>query len=116
MYEHKKQPLASRGKFYKRVGRNFLWSILILVISLAVGTAGFHFTAPAHYSWFDCFHNASMLLSGMGPVIVDFDNNTGKLFSSFYALYSGIALITNIGLLMAPVVHRFFHKLHLEES
>lgn len=116
MYEHKKQPLASRSKFYSRVGRNFLWSVLILIISLAVGTAGFRFTAPAHYSWFDCFHNASMLLSGMGPVIVDFDNNTGKLFSSFYALYSGIALITNIGLLMAPVVHRFFHKLHLEES
>lgn len=116
MYEHKKQPLAPRSTFYSRVGRNLLWSILILIISLTVGTIGFHLTAPAHYNWFDCFHNASMLLSGMGPVIVDFDNNTGKLFSSFYALYSGIALITNIGLLMAPVVHRFFHKLHLEES
>ena len=55
-----------------------------------------------------------MILSGMGPV-VEIKTNAGKYFSSFYALFSGVAFITNIGILSAPIAHRFFHKLHLEE-
>jgi hypothetical protein len=116
MYEHKKQPLAPKQIFYTRLGRNFLVSILLLVFCLGIGTVGFKLFAPPAYGWFDCFHNASMLLSGMGPVIMDFHTTGGKLFSSFYALFSGVAFITNIGILMAPAIHRFFHKLHLEES
>jgi hypothetical protein len=56
-----------------------------------------------------------MILAGMGPVI-DTSSVSGKIFSSFYALFSGVAFITNIGFLMAPAVHRFFHRLHLEEN
>jgi hypothetical protein len=50
----------------------------------------------------------------MGPV-VEIKTNSGKLFSSFYALFSGVAFITNIGLLLTPIIHRFFHKMHIEE-
>jgi len=53
-------------------------------------------------------------LSGMGPVVT-IENTAGKWFSSFYAIFSGVAFITNISFLLAPVAHRFFHKLHLEE-
>jgi len=55
-----------------------------------------------------------MILSGMGPV-VEIKTDCGKWFSSFYALFSGVAFITNIGLLITPFVHRFFHKLHVGE-
>jgi hypothetical protein len=116
MYEHKKQPLASKAKFYARLKNNILYSLLLLTIFLFVGTVGFKLFAAANYSWFDCFHNSSMLLSGMGPIIVDFPSNGGKVFSSLYALFSGVAFITNVGVLTAPIIHRFFHKLHLEES
>jgi hypothetical protein len=115
MYEHKKQPLASKTTFYNRMGRNLMYSMLFLGVCLAIGTIGFKMVAPAHYNWFDCFHNASMLLSGMGPVIIDFPGSGGKVFSSLYALFSGIAFITNVGVLLAPVIHRFFHKLHLDD-
>jgi hypothetical protein len=115
MYEHKKQPLASKATFYSRLKRNIIYSLLLLSIFLLVGTVGFKAFAASNYSWIDCFHNASMLLSGMGPIIVEFPSNAGKLFSSLYALFSGIAFITNVGVLLAPVIHRFFHKLHLED-
>ena len=115
MYEHKSQPLASRKLFYARMQRQLLWSIALLAVSLTVGTIGFKIFAHPRHDWFDCLHNTTMLLSGFGPVFVDFPTKGGKLFSSGYALFSGIAFITNVGVLTTPIIHRFFHKLHLDE-
>jgi hypothetical protein len=80
---------------------------------LSIGVVGFHFTSGATY--IDAFHNASMLLSGMGPVI-SINNTGGKIFSSLYAIFSGVIFITNIGVILAPLVHRLYHRLHLEED
>jgi hypothetical protein len=85
----------------------------LLTICLAIGVFGYHFFAKL--AWLDSLHNASMILSGMGPV-AEIKTVSGKLFSSFYALFSGVAFITNIGLLLTPVVHRFFHKMHVENN
>jgi hypothetical protein len=76
-----------------------------------IGVVGYHYTAGI--PWLDSLHNASMILSGMGPV-VDIKTVTGKWFSSLYALFSGVVFITNIGFILAPAIHRFFHQLHLE--
>jgi hypothetical protein len=112
MYEHKRQPLASRQVYYQRIYRNLLWSSFFLFFCLVIGIIGYHFTAKM--TWIDALHNASMILSGMGPV-VEIKSTGGKVFSSVYAIFSGVAFITNIGLMLAPAVHRFFHRLHLEE-
>ena len=59
-----------------------------------------------------------MILSGMGPII-NGDivlTSTAKVFASVYALFSGVTFISTIGLVLTPVVHRFFHKLHLEDN
>jgi len=85
---------------------------LLLIFCLSLGIVGYHYTSDI--AWIDSLHNASMILSGMGPV-VEIKTYSGKLFSSFYALFSGVAFITNIGLLLTPIVHRFFHKMHMEE-
>lgn len=119
MYEHKKQPLASSRTYYRRIASNFLLTLIILGGSLLIGTLGFYLTrstacTPA-ISWLDAFHNASMLLSGMGPIINCY-TDAGKIFSSLYALFSGVIFITNVGLILAPAVHRLFHKLHLAEK
>ena len=111
MYEHKKQPLASRKKFIRRLVKNVVFTILILIVCLMIGVLGYHYTA--NIGWLDSLHNASMILSGMGPVVT-IESVGGKWFSSIYALFSGVAFVTNIGVLIAPVVHRFFHKLHLD--
>jgi len=112
MYENKRHPLASRRIFVNRVLKNFIITMTILIVCLMIGVLGYHYTA--HIPWLDALHNASMILSGMGPV-VNIDTVAGKWFSSFYALFSGIAFVTNMGVLLAPVMHRFFHKLHLEQ-
>lgn len=117
MYEHKRQPLASKSVFYKRLWKNFVFSTFILLVCLLIGIVGYKTTVP-EFDWYDSLLNASMILSGMGPVI---DANivltpAAKVFASLYALFSGVAFISTIGILISPIAHRFFHKLHLEDQ
>ena len=113
MYESKDERLAPLPVFYGRVLRNVIVACDVLAVCLSIGILGYHYTDGI--SWIDSLHNASMILSGMGPV-VEIKSTGGKLFSSFYALFSGIAFITNIGIILAPAAHRLFHSLHLEED
>lgn len=117
MYESKKQQLASKKVFYKRVTSNLIWASAILIISLFIGIAGYKLTIP-EFDWYDCLLNASMILSGMGPVIDSkiVLTNTAKIFASFYALFSGITFLSTFGVVIAPILHRFFHKLHLDDQ
>jgi hypothetical protein len=112
MYEHRRQKLASMSVFYQRVLKNILLAIGVLIVCLAIGILGYHYTA--NIEWLDSLHNASMILSGMGPV-VEITTVAGKWFSSMYALFSGIVFITNIGIILAPALHRLFHRLHVED-
>lgn len=113
MYEHKKQKLAPMGTFYQRVLKNIMIALLILGVCLVIGVGGYHYWGEV--GWLDSVHNASMILSGMGPV-VEIKTVPGKIFSSFYAIFSGVVFITNIGVILAPLLHRLYHRLHLEES
>lgn len=113
MYEHRRQPLAPRSTYYQRILRNILIALLIMLVSLAIGIVGYHYTADI--PWIDALHNASMILSGMGPV-VEISDTGGKVFSSAYALFSGVVFITNVGVILAPAVHRLLHRLHMEEK
>ena len=65
--------------------------------------------------WVDSLLNASMILGGMGPVDT-LKTDAAKVFASLYALFSGLVFIGLLGLLLAPFIHRVFHKLHMEES
>lgn len=113
MFEHKNQPLIPVHAFYKRALWHLFISSLILSFCIIIGVIGYHFIAYA--KWLDAFHNACMILSGMGPVI-EIKNTGGKWFSSLYALFSGVIFITNIGVILAPAAHRIFHILHVEEN
>lgn len=112
MYEHRKQSIAPLRVYYRRILKNVLLAFGILFICLMIGVAGYHYTADI--PWLDSLHNASMILSGMGPV-VEIKTVGGKWFSSAYALFSGVVFITNIGIILAPAVHRLFHRLNLEK-
>ena len=111
MYEKKTSKLISRKRFAKRFADQVAFTGLLILISLAIGIYGYH-----HYEglpWIDSLLNASMILGGMGPVS-ELHTEGGKLFASFYALYSGIFLIVCGGLLLAPVFHRILHHFHSE--
>jgi hypothetical protein len=111
MYEHHKQPLASREVFARRLTINSLVVLGMLFISLAFGILGYHFLE--NLSWLDALLNASMILGGMGPVDT-LHTSAGKIFASFYALYSGVILLASFGVLAAPIFHRFMHRFHLD--
>ncbi len=113
MYEHHKQPLAKRSVFAKRLAMNGIIGLLLLLFSLAVGMFGYHFLE--NLSWIDSLLNASMILGGMGPV-TPLQTVAGKLFASFYAIYSGVILLASVGILATPIFHRFLHHFHLAED
>ena len=114
MYEKKHQPLASKKTFILRISKSLLIAGIVLSICLGIGIVGYMITCEG-MSFLDALLNASMILSGMGPVSPENLTNSGKWFASFYALFSGVMFITNIGIILAPAIHRIFHQLHLEE-
>ncbi len=96
-----------------RVIKHAALATLVLLFSLGLGVVGYHITD--RFSWLDSLLNASMILGGMGPVD-KINTDSGKLFASFYALFSGIIFIGIAGIFIAPVAHRVLHKLHLSDK
>ena len=112
-FEHKREPLILMREFRSRMLRSLALAGSVIGGSLLIGIAGYHWLGGLR--WIDALVDASMILGGMGPVN-EIRTTAGKLFASAYALYSGIALLTSVGVLFAPVLHRFLHHFHLEEE
>jgi hypothetical protein len=112
-YEHKKKPLLPAKQFYQRLLWNFVIACTIIFISLGIGVSGY--MSLAHLSFVDALLNASMILSGMGPVNI-LDTQSAKYFASFYSLFSGITFLSTVALLLAPATHRVMHRFHLETN
>jgi hypothetical protein len=110
MYEHRSRPLLPRIAFYSRLARHVAFALAMLGLALGIGVLGYRWTEEM--PWIDALLNASMILGGMGPV-GDLKTNAGKLFASGYALFSGVFFLAFAAILMAPIAHRFLHKLHL---
>jgi hypothetical protein len=113
MFEQKTETLLTRTAFFMRLGRSFGITLLIVVFSLGFGSAGYHYYEGI--PWVDSLLNASMILTGMGPVDT-MHSVGGKLFATFYALYSGIAFLTMMAIMLAPMIHRWLHRFHLEDD
>jgi hypothetical protein len=105
------KPLATRAVYLRRLLRNFLVAVGIVTGSLFLGMVGYH--GFEGLSWLDAFLNASMILTGMGPVN-ELHTTGGKLFAGCYAIFSGVVFITMAAVLFAPALHRFLHRFHLE--
>lgn len=110
--EKPSQPVPA-NLFLRRMTRNVAAGLTMILVSLGIGMAGYHHFEKM--SWIDAFVNAAMILSGMGPVS-PLQTDMGKLFAGIYALFSGILFLVIIALIFAPIVHRFFHKMHLEDT
>jgi hypothetical protein len=111
VFETQTEPLLSRRLFSFRLLQYFLFGILFLIVSIGIGVLGYHYVG--NLSWIDSFLNASMILTGMGPVD-RLESDAAKLFASFYAIFSGVAFLTFVAVLFSPVYHRFMHKFHLD--
>jgi hypothetical protein len=97
--------------FAKKLARNFLAGFLFLLFSLLLGVLGYH--SYFLIGWTDSLYNASMILTGMGPVAIPPDN-ASKIFASVYAIYSGVAFLSGVAIILSPIAHRFLHKFRLD--
>jgi len=109
MYEPKTHAPIPRHRFVKRVLRHAAIAVVLLLLSLAIGMAGYEYFEQL--PWRDAFLNAAMLMGGMGPVDA-LRTDGGKVFAGLYALYSGLVFLVASGLVFAPVVHRVLHRFH----
>ena len=105
------KPLPHKKHFYDKLLKSIFTGTLFLLISLVIGIIGYHYYF--NIGWLDSLVNASMILTGMGPVDKAFTQGA-KLFSSFYAIYSGVAFLTSVAVIFGPIVHRFLHKFHAD--
>lgn len=112
-FEHKRQKVAPLQQFYFRLLRYTFFAIGLIAFSVAMGVIGYHTIAAL--SWLDSFHMACMILTGMGQV-AEMASDNAKLFSSLYALYSGVAFLSITAVFFAPIIHRLLHILHVEEE
>ncbi len=106
-------PLASRTTHRRRMLTAGRFGLLLIVLSLAIGMAGY--MAFEQLAPLDAFLNASMILSGMGPVHNP-QTAAGKLFAGIYAIYSGFAVLGIAAIIFAPIVHRIFHQLRIADT
>jgi hypothetical protein len=113
VYEHRKQPLLSNARFFRRLARHGAVAAALIAVSIAIGVVGFH--ACGGQDWLDAFVNTSMLLGGMGEV-GEIVSTGGKWFSAVFALYAGLVFIAVSSILFAPVIHRVLHGLHADED
>ncbi len=109
--EHRTAELSSRRVFLSRVFWYTLFGSVFLAASLGIGTVGYRVTAGL--GWVDAFLNASMILTGMGPVD-HLESDTAKIFAGCYAIFSGVSFLTFCGVLFTPFYHRFMHRFHLD--
>ena len=110
-FETRRQPVVSRRKFIVRmliaIG---LWIVLTL-LGLAIGIAGY--AGFEGMSFVDAYVNAAMILSGMGP-LGELKTTAGKIFAGSYAILSGLIIVIATGFVLAPIFHRILHRFHVE--
>lgn len=104
---------ANPRNLYLHLARNVSMGFLLIALALGVGMLGYH--AFEGMFWIDAFVNAAMILSGMGPE-TSVLTTAGKLFAGCYALFSGLAFVAIVAMMLSPVIHVFFRKIHLESS
>ena len=96
-----------------RLTRNAIWALGIIIVALALGMAGY-----AYYGGMDlvkAFANASMILSGMGP-LDPMPTKAGEIFEGVYALMSGLLFFAVAGFALAPALHHILRGFHLEDE
>jgi hypothetical protein len=113
MYETRTDKLLPGRMFLRRVVRHAATALVIVIVSLAFGMAGYMYFE--HLPWRDAFLNSAMLLGGMGPVDAP-KSDGGKLFAGCYALYAGLVFLISVGVVLVPVMHRLLHRFHWNQK
>lgn len=112
-FENRRQKLLPLDRFIRRLLGSVVIAASVVGVALAIGVLGYHLVA--HLSWVDSILNASMILTGMGPV-APMVTSAAKLFASAYALFSGVVFLSATSVVLAPVFHRILHTFHMADE
>ena len=103
--------LHSREEFLRDLAGVVGFAVAALVLFLGIGILGYHLIVGL--GWIDSLLNASMILTGMGPV--DRMGTQGaKVFASLYAIIGGAVYPALTALVLYPIVHRMMKTLHIQ--
>jgi hypothetical protein len=102
---------ALRRTLVRRLVRNGAIVGVFIFVALGIGATGYH--SLDGLPWLDAVLNAAMILTGMGPV-APISTPAAKVFVTVYALFSGVFFLTMVAVLLAPALHHFLHRFHLD--
>ena len=105
--------LRTRREFLRHLALFVGFALAVLLVSLGIGVVGYH--VYAGLGWTDSILNASMILTGMGPVD-PMPDPSAKIFASLYALFGGAVYPALAAIVLYPVVHRMMVALHLQSK
>ena len=94
--------------FIRKFLNYLVLSALFISLGLIVGILGYHWAAGL--SWLDALVEASMILSGMGP-ISPLSTTSAKVFASLYALFSGLIFVIAMGIVLSPLMYGLLSQL-----
>lgn len=80
---------------------DIIFIVSFVAFSVAIGMIIYR--VFGRLGWVDSFYNASMVLSGAGPVN-ELPTNTAKIMAGLYTLYSGIFFLILIAIIIARVI------------
>jgi hypothetical protein len=113
MFERKHDPLAPLSKFFQRILFVLSFGIILIVFTIMAGMIGLK--GYEAMSWLDAFANSSMIISGVGA-ITPITTSAGKVFTGIYSLIGNVIFMSVIAIIFSPIIHRGFHKFHLDYS
>ena len=102
---------SSGQNTYGAIPTRFTWQVLIKKGDPAV--SGLRIALPKGT---DLSKSTVSVVMVQGLDQIPLKTTAAKLFATFYALYSGVAFLTIMAVLMAPLLHRLLHKFHIEIS
>jgi len=91
---------ASRGRLI-RFRRRALYSVILIVVVLAVGTLGMHLLEG--WAYIDSFYFTSMLVTAEGPPNAP-ATDIGKIFASFMAFVGVGSVVTALVFILGPAL------------
>lgn len=113
-FEQCEEGLVSTAAFLRRMAKQGTDTCVLIAVVWIIGAFGYRYIAGIP-NWLDSFYNAAMILGGMGPVS-EIVRPWGKVFASFYAIFSGVFLIASVGYFLTPALHRLVHHFHLQSD
>lgn len=112
-FEQRNQQVIPTRHFARRLAYAVALWCAVATAGLVIGMVGYMITEGMSAT--DAYVNASMILSGMGPV-TELKTTAGKIFAGSYAIFSGLFLIIGGGFILAPIFHRVLHRFHVENG